>query len=338
MSVTIKDIAKLANVSITTVSRVINEKSEGIGEATRQRVLDIIKELDYRPNSIARSMVTKKTKTIGLIIPDIRNPFFPELVRGVEDLASQSEYSIFLCNTDGDITRETEYIRLMKEKNVDGIIYACTYGTLSKPFAEIIQMNTTPVVLIDRGLGDKKFSGVFIDNENAGYIATKHLLELSHSNIGCITGPSHIQNSQDRLRGYLKALTEAELPIDEQVIVSGEYQMEGGYQAAKTLLAGKQVTAIFAFNDLMAFGVYQAAAEMGIKIPDELSVVGFDNLKFNELLHPKLTTIDQPVYEIGAQAIRMLLKRIVAGKKARNKTVYLEPRLIVRGSSTRLKQ
>lgn len=338
MAITIKDIAKKANVSITTVSRVLNNKTEGIGEETRKRILDIIEEMDYRPNTIARSMITKQTNTIGLIIPDIRNPFFPELVRGVEDVANQAKYSVFLCNTDGSINRETKALRLMEEKNVDGIVFTSSHATTGHPLQEFVHKHKTPVVLLDRGLDDEKFSGVYTDNEKAGYLATKHLVELSHVKIGCITGPSDIQNSKDRLKGYVKALEENQLSIDESLIISGDYQMEGGYRAAKTLLKKQGVTAIFALNDLMAFGVYQAAAELGIRIPDELSVVGFDNLKYNQLLNPKLTTIEQPVYRMGEMATRMLLKQIKEGGDADNRTIHLEPELIVKGSCKKLRK
>lgn len=333
MPVTIKDIAKKANVSITTVSRVLNNKAEGIGEATRKRVLEIIDELDYRPNTIARSMVTKQTNTIGLIIPDIRNPFFPELVRGVEDVANQSKYSLFLCNTDGSMEKEAEALKLMREKNVDGIVFTYSYAAMDQLFEELAQKYRIPVVLLDRGLEDETFSGVYTDNQKAGYIATKHLIELSHVRIGCITGPGYIQNSRDRLKGYKRALEEYQISIDERLIKSGEYKMEGGYQAAKALLEESDVTAIFALNDLMAFGVYQAAAELGIHIPNDLSVVGFDNLKYNQLLTPKLTTIDQSVYQMGKEAAQMLLSQIKERGEVEPRNIYLDPKLIVRESS-----
>jgi len=333
MTITIKDIARKANVSITTVSRVINQKSEGIGESTRKKVLAIIEELDYRPNTIARSMITKQTNTIGLIIPDIRNPFFPELVRGVEDLANQHAYNVFLCNTDGDPKRELEYVSLMKEKNVDGIIFTYSCADTIHQLEEIVKERNIPLVLLDRGVDDQKFSGVSIHNEKAGYIATKHLLGHAHTKIGCITGPAHYSNSKARLNGYMKALSEAGISFDQELILAADYQMDGGYQAAKTLLSKKAITAIFAFNDLMAFGVYQAAAELGMTIPDDLSVVGFDNIKYNQLLTPKLTTIEQSVYEMGEISAKILFEQITQGGDVKNKTWYLEPSLILREST-----
>jgi LacI family transcriptional regulator len=332
MAITIKDIAKKANVSIATVSRVMNNKADDIREETKQRVLNVIKEHDYQPNSIARSMVTKKTATIGLIIPDIRNPFFPELVRGVEDFSKINNYSVILCNSDGDIEREKEYLNLMKEKSVDGVIYTYAYGGFDDCIDEILN-NKIPIVLLDRSRDDEKFSRVSIDNEKAGYIATKHLIELSHENIGCITGPDYIMGSRDRLKGYKSALKEAGLAINQAFIKTGDYQMEGGYLAAKELLKENRVTAIFAFNDLMAFGVYQAAQEFGLTIPDDLSVVGFDNIKYNQLLQPKLTTIEQPTYRMGQLATEILLNQIKNNKNNQIDSIYLEPNLIIRGSS-----
>jgi LacI family transcriptional regulator len=328
MAVTIKDIAKKANVSIATVSRVINKKANGIRIETQQRVLDIVKEYNYQPSGVARSMITKKTSTIGLIIPDIRNPFFPELVRGVEDFSKRNNYNVFLCNTDGDIDREIEYLNLMKEKNVDGIVYTYAYGGLDDQFKKNLH-NKIPIVLLDRRKDDHQFSGVYIDDEKAGYMATKHLIDLSHERIGCITGPEHIRNSMDRLKGYKNALKESGLITQQAFIKSGNYQMEGGYKAAKHLLRENKVTAIFAFNDLMAFGVYQAANEFGLKIPDDLSVVGFDNIKYNRLLHPKLTTIGQSTYRMGELGTELLLNQINQGEGYQTNSIYLEPNLIV---------
>ncbi|WP_342431795.1 LacI family DNA-binding transcriptional regulator [Neobacillus sp. FSL H8-0543] len=336
MSITIKDIAKKANVSITTVSRVLNQKTEGISKSTRKRVLEIIEELGYRPNSIARSMITKQTNTIGLIIPDIRNPFFPELVRGVEDFLNQHSYNVFLCNTDGDPKRELEYVSLLKEKNVDGIIFTYSCAETIQQLEDILSVEKIPFVLLDRGVEDHKFSVVSIHNEKAGYLATQHLIELMHTQIGCITGPTSYPNSKARLQGYQRALAEAGIASNPDLIVEGDFQMEGGYLAARELLAKQKVTAVFAFNDLMAFGVYQAAAEMGISIPDDLSVVGFDNIKYNQLLHPRLTTIEQSVYEMGKLSAEILFEQMTKGGDAVTKTQYLEPALILRESTKKL--
>lgn len=336
MAVTIKDIAKKANVSIATVSRVMNKKHEGIRPDTRERILKIIEETNYQPNTIAQSMVTNKTSTIGLIIPDIRNPFFPELVRGVEDYSKKYHYNVFLCNTDGDIQKEKEYLDLLTKKKVDGIIYANTYATLDNEIEKLLSKSNIPVVLIDRWEEKSSYSGVFVDNENAGYMATNHLLSLSHKKIGCITGPAYIKNSQDRLNGYKKALKEVGIEVEDKFIQTGNYQIEGGYKAAVTLLNQGEVTAIFALNDLMAFGVYQLANETGVSIPEDLSIVGFDNIKYNNILHPKLTTVKQPIYNMGETSTNMLIEKIENSDKQTQEMIYLKTELIERDSCKKI--
>lgn len=334
MSITIKDIAKIANVSIATVSRVINHKAEGISEETRQRILQIVKENNYTPNRIARSMITKTTRTIGLIIPDIRNPFFTELVRGVEDVARRSQYTVFLCNGDREIQKTTEYLTLMKENSADGILLTVSDLVINPQLQKTVEKLDIPVVLIDRNEKDLKLSGVFIDNVKAGYEATRHLLSLSHTQIGCITGPKDNKNSNDRLQGYLTALQESGIESKPEWIIHSDFEIEGGYHAAKQLISDRNVTAIFAFNDLIAFGVYQAAEELGLTLPRDLSVIGFDDLHYNQLLKPKLTTIRQPIYQIGEMATEFLLKEIQERRRVRVET-YLDIELMVRESTCR---
>lgn len=335
MRITIKDIAKKANVSIATVSRVINHK-KGIGKETRKRVWSIIEKMNYQPSVTARSMITNKTLTIGLIIPDIRNPFFPELVRGIEDHLHKNGYNVFLCNTDENPAREKKYFKVMQEKNVDGIIYTNSYSETRKGINDFILQNKIPIVFLDRGLKGKHLNGVFIDNIKGGYIATQHLIELSHEKIGCITGPVKLENSEDRKRGYISALKENGLEVNHDLIQPGHYQIEGGYKAAKKLLLNHDITAIFALNDLMAFGVYQAAAELNKRIPRDLSVIGFDDITYNKLLYPKLTTINQPNYEMGNAAADLLLNKIEKGDGIEGKIIHYTPKLVVRDSTQKL--
>ena len=335
MELTIKDIAEKANVSITTVSRVLNKKKDGVGDATRKRVEDVIQKYNYRPNAVARSMITKNTKTIGLIVPDIRNPFFSDLARGIDDVANDREYSVVLCNVDNKPDKIMNYLLLLSEKNVDGIIFSSSDMELSREVHTLIKKKRLSVVVIDRNFETEMYSGVFIDNEEAGYKATKHLIDFSHTRIGCITGPGSISNSSARLKGYRRAHHEAGLQINKKMIKEGDYTMEGGYEVAKVLLESNKLTAVFAFNDLMAFGVYQAAEEIGLKIPEDLSVVGFDNITYNRILHPKLTTIGQPIYEIGKVAISQLLKQI-EDRTTRSESIYLDTQLIIRDSTRQL--
>ncbi|EIV99403.1 LacI family DNA-binding transcriptional regulator [Thermoanaerobacter siderophilus] len=330
MAVTIKDIAKLANVSITTVSRVINNKSEGVSEETRNRILQLVKELGYQPNAIARGLVTKKTKTIGLIIPDISNPFFPDIARGVEDSAHIYGYNVFLCNTDDNLEKESEYINALKEKYVDGIIFTSSSIPKHEHITDLIKSGI-PVVIMDRRIDSEDIYGVFLDNYEGGYIATKYLIDLGHKRIGCITGPLYISNAIERLEGYKRALVDNEIEVDNRLIFEGDYKINSGIIGAEKLLE-HEVTAIFASNDLMAYGAYKAIRSYGYKIPDDISVVGFDDIQLSQILEPQLTTIRQPAYDMGLTAARMLIK-LIEGKKMNKKIANFRPQLIIRQST-----
>lgn len=336
VAITIKDIARLANVSITTVSRVINNKSEGISEATRSKILEIIKETNYQPNTIARGLVTKKTKSIGLIIPDITNPFFPDIARGVEDSANIYGYNVFLCNTDDKIDKENDYIKALKEKYVDGIIFTSSSITESKHISEIMN-NNIPIVMIDRYIKPerRKICGVFLDNYKGGYLATKHLIDLGHNNIACISGPLYTESAKERLRGYKDALAENNIKINEEIIIEGDYKIKGGALALEKLLDKKYITGVFACNDLMAYGAYKTLKANGYKIPNDISVVGFDDIQLSQIMEPQLTTVKQPSYDMGLMAMRMLIK-LIEGKRLSKKIINFEPQLIIRQSTKRI--
>ncbi|KNF09745.1 ribose operon repressor [Gottschalkia purinilytica] len=331
MTVTIKDIAKLANVSTTTVSRVINNKYEGVGEETRKRILDLVKELGYQPNALARSLVTKRTSSIGLIIPDIINPFFPDLARGVEDIASKEGYSVILCNTDDDPDKEKKYISLLNEKRVDGIIFTGASTHSHEHILELIKSGV-PVILMDRRIDYENTFGVFIENFKGGYDATNYLISLGHKKIGCITGPLNTKESEERFNGYKKALKEAGIDFNEDLVIESNYKITGGADAATELLEKQNVTAIFAFNDMMAYGVYKAAKLLGLKIPDDISVIGFDDVQISQILEPELTTVKQPIYDMGAESAKMLITRI-KGKKIKKKIIKFKTELIIREST-----
>ncbi|MGB9779554.1 LacI family DNA-binding transcriptional regulator [Caldanaerobacter sp.] len=336
MAVTIKDIARLANVSVTTVSRVINNKPEGVSEETRQKILKLVRELGYQPNAIARGLVTKKTKTIGLIIPDISNPFFPDIARGVEDSAHIYGYNVFLCNTDDNLEKESEYIKALKEKYVDGIIFTSSSIPKHEHIIELVESGI-PVVIMDRRVDSENIYGVFLDNYEGGYIATKHLIDLGHEKIGCITGPLHTKSARERLEGYKKALLDSGIKIDEKLIFEGDYKINGGIIGAERLLKdNKDMSAIFACNDLMAYGAYKTIRSFGYKIPDDISVVGFDDIQLSQILEPQLTTIKQPAYDMGLTAARMLIK-LIEGKKLKKKIINFRPQLVIRQSTKLVK-
>ncbi|TQR21646.1 LacI family DNA-binding transcriptional regulator [Psychrobacillus vulpis] len=331
---TIKDIAREAGVSITTVSRVLNKKEEGMSQETREKVLRVMEELNYQPNKLARGLVTKRSNMLGLIVPNISNPFFPELCRGAEDEANKRQYSLIICNSDDQTQKEENYLRLLKEQQVDGILLS-SKDRLSKTSKNQLQSGKIPYVLFDRGEEGNNYSGVFLDNEKGGYLAGKHLTDLGHTKIACMTGPQDIRNSQQRLLGFQQALMENSVNLLGSFILDGDFQMDTAYRVAKDFLQNNNVTAIFACNDLMACGIYRAAHEIGIQIPEQLSIIGFDDIPLVTALIPKLTTIRQGTYEMGRKAIELLINKI---ENNSSEEVVFEPTLIVRESTEQIRR
>lgn len=332
MGVTIKDIAEKANVSITTVSMIINNKGDSFSEETRKKVLEIVKEMNYKPNALARSLVTKKTKTIGLILPDITNPFYPEIARAIEDVANSLGYNLILCNTDNKVEKEIEYIEILKEKYVDGIIFTTSSFSNTRKFKDTI--GDIPILILDENLDMEYTHGVFVDNIEGGYLAGKHLLDLGHRNIACITGPLVSKNSLDRLKGLEKAFLDYGFQIDENLIIEGSFKVESGMEAIDRLKWGSY-TALFASNDMMAYGAYKALKGRGIRIPEDISIVGFDDLVFSQILEPGLTTIRQPTYKIGLTAIQILID-LIEEKNIDDKIIIYKPELIIRDSTKKI--
>ncbi|WP_342599397.1 LacI family DNA-binding transcriptional regulator [Psychrobacillus sp. FSL H8-0483] len=331
---TIKDIAREAGVSITTVSRVLNKKEEGMSQETREKVLRVMEELNYQPNKLARGLVTKRSNMLGLIVPNISNPFFPELCRGAEDEANKRQYSLIICNSDDQTQKEENYLRLLKEQQVDGILLS-SKDRLSKTSKNQLESGKIPYVLFDRGEQGNNYPGVFLDNEKGGYLAGKHLTDLGHTKIACMTGPQDIRNSQQRLLGFQQALMETSVKLPESFILDGDFQMDTAYRVAKDFLQNNNVTAIFACNDLMACGIYRAAHEIGIQIPEQLSIIGFDDIPLVTALIPKLTTIRQGTYEMGRKAIELLINKI---ENKSSEEVVFEPTLIVRESTEQIRR
>ena len=333
MKVTISDIARLANVSKTTVSRVINNKPEGVGQETKNKICRIIEEYEFQPSMIARGLVTKKTKSLGLIIPDITNPFFPQLVRGVEDFANKSGYHLFLCNSDRSIDKEKGYINAFVEKSVDGVILTSNISETSLHH-RVLKQHHIPFVLLDRYVDGSVYdSGVFLDNVKGAYLAVKYLLDNGHENIAFISGPMSVTTSKNRLKGYKIALNEKNLEVNQDIIKEGDYLVGSGFSRTIELLEqGKEFTAVFAGNDMMAFGAMKALKSRNIKIPDDVEVIGFDNIELSQFVEPPLTTVAQPAYDMGFMGAKQLIK-LIEGKKLRTKNVFLEPELILRGTT-----
>lgn len=306
-SVTIKDVAREAGVNVSTVSRALSG-GYGVHEATREKVIRVAARLSYRPNSMAKGLVTGQSSTIGLLISDIRNPFFAELARGAEDAAQKAGFQVFLCNSDLDPNKQMRYFQALRARRVDGIIMNSILNLGAAEQQELAEAEI-PVVLLNRPESQTCFSTVSVDNFQGGYLAGQHLCALGHRFIGHITGPRSHGNLSQRWKGFLKACEAHEGQI-EPTILYGEQSFDGGSDLTKKLFdRHPSVTAIFAGNDIMAFGALCALTEMGLKVPDDVSLIGFDDLELARIVTPPLTTIQQPKYEIGRAAVQILLAR-----------------------------
>ncbi len=330
MKVTIKDIAKAANVSTATVSKVLNNKDQRISAETRALVLKIAEEKKYIRNSMARSLVTRKTNTIGLILPDITNPFFPELARGAEDKANEAGYMIMFANTDDSAEKETKYLNMLAEKMVDGIIL--TQSAHKEGNAKTLEALKLPIVLIDRDMALDNIKGrVLVDNFSGAYDGVTYLIEKGYRKIAFITGPFSTTTSKDRLKGYEKALEDHNITLNESLIFEGEYKGQWGTKATKMILdQNLDIDAIFCGNDLIAINVIKTLKKNGIRVPDDLAIIGYDNIKISEMIEPALTTVNQPVYKMGYKAVELLIN-ILEGN-IQEKTIQLESNLVVRDS------
>lgn len=325
----IQEVAKMAGVSPSTVSRALNG-FPGISEKTRQKVIEIAKKLNYKPNYRGQILTTKSTKNIGLLITDITNPFFPELVRGAEETASESGYTILLGNTSESIDKETSYLEFFSRGPVDGVIISAS--RISNEHIISLAEEGLPIVVINRILEHPKISYVSTDMEKGGYIATKHLIELGHTKIAFINGPSHSEAAERRLSGYKKALAESKIRYDSKLVSFNVPVAESGYKEATRLLNTEDPpTAIFTYNDLMAFGVIRAVKDLGVRIPDDLSIVGYDDIFFSSFTDPPLTTIRQPKEKLGKKAVELLLKLM----KGERQGILVEPELIIRNTTSR---
>jgi LacI family transcriptional regulator len=332
---TIREVAESAGVSYATVSHVINN-TRVVSQETRERVLAAMAALNYRPNALARSLRQGKTNTIGLVLPDSANPFFAEISRSIEDEAFKLGYSVFLCNTELDTQRELFYVDVLSNKQVDGIIFVAAGDQADS--LDLLLHRRMPVVMIDRDLPNVEVDAVLTDNQLGGFLATRHLLELGHKRIACIAGPSSITPSAERIIGYRRALEEADLSYDANLILRGDYHAQSGMEITHFILGmNPRPTAIFALNDLMALGALRAAAEAGYSIPKDLAVVGYDNLEISRFTNPPLTTIAQPKKEVGAQAVNLLVDRISRKGGPPNRLI-LAPELIIRRSTKELDQ
>jgi len=306
MPATIKDVARESGVNISTVSRALNN-GYGVNDQTREHVVAVAARLNYRPNRIARGLVTGRSHSLGLIISDIRNPFFAEVARGAEDAARTGNCDLVLCNSDLDADKQMQYVQSLLEKRIDGIMMN-SVSMLSREQQAQLAGSGVPIVLLNRPASKHTFSTVCADNESGGALAARYLLGLGHRKIAHITGPRQHGNLSDRTRGFVRALQSAKNPV-KPIVLHGKFNFDGGTELTRKLLdEHPAVTAIFAANDVMAFGVVQAVLDRGLRIPADLSLIGFDNIEFSVIVHPPLTTIHQPKYEMGSAAVDILLR------------------------------
>ncbi|PSU95195.1 transcriptional repressor PurR [Photobacterium leiognathi subsp. mandapamensis] len=328
---TMKDVAKLAGVSTSTVSHVIN-KTRFVSEEISERVNKAAKELNYyAPSALARSFKVNRTKTIGMLVTTSTNPFFGEVVKGVERSCYQQGYSLILCNTEGDHQRMHESINTLLQKRVDGLILMC--ATLEGEHFDIFEHYADiPVVVMDWGPMQFTSDKIQDNSLRGGYMAAKYLIDAGHSEIGCITGPLDRIQAEMRYNGYLQAMDEAGFSVEPSWVVEADFECEGGYNAFTQLHAnGTLPSALVVANDMMAMGVINAANEVGIQIPEQLSIIGYDDIHIAKFMSPSLTTIHQPKYRLGQAAVETLLTRLDEPETA-PRIIELEPTLVERNS------
>jgi len=314
-----------------TVSRVINNFGY-ISQDTRERVERAIVDLGYVPNALARSLRFKQTKTIALIVTDITNSFFTTIARGVEDTASEQGFSVMFCNTDESQTKEAEYVNVLLQKQVDGILLvpACS----ADDSVSLLQDRGTPVVVLDRRIPNVQVDTVRCDTSLGSYQLTQHLLGLGHRRIALLSGPRTVSTAVDRADGYRRALTEAGLAEDTALEFYGPFTQAGGYQIATEALAlNPRPSALVAANNFIAIGAMQALREAGLRLPDDLSMVTFDDFSSALVMEPFLTAIDQPAYEMGRRATELLLTRLAGGGSDEPQEILMPTRMIIRTSS-----
>lgn len=306
-AITTKNIAELAGVSVGTVSHVLNG-SAGVSADLRKRVYDVVQRLDYHPSQLARGLRRRSTDLLGVILPDITNPYFPRLVRGIEDVAYKEGFRLVLCNTDNDPAKEFSYFNDLRSFHPAGIIVIPSEAsTIPKESSH----RSSRIVFLDRCPEWWTGDAVVADNEEGAYRVGQYLTQIGHKALAAIPGPLHIETARDRLRGFQRALTEAKIKLPAKYIQEAPFNKEGGYGAAMRLLAlNPRPMAIFAGSDTLAIGALAAVRNLKLRCPEDVSIVGFDDLDFSELTQPSLTTVFQPGYDMGVLACELLLNRV----------------------------
>jgi LacI family transcriptional regulator len=332
---TITDVAKLAGVSVGTVSHVLNG-TVPVSPDLCARVRSAIRKLDYHPSEVARSLTNRRTGMLGIVIPDLTNPFFPQLVRGAEDAALEHHQSLIVFNTDERAEREQYLFSVLRRRRVDGILLAAAPNTGDLAHIKRTLRAGIPIVCVDRGPLGLSTDSVLVDNIGGAYECIRHLLSLGHRRIAIITGCLNLQTGWERLEGYKKALKEAAIPEERELIREGNFRAESGYQLARELLsAGNRPSALFVSNAPMTFGALKALRELGLQVPMDISVAMFDEVAYPELFEPQLTCVSQPPYRMGYRAAELLISRLES-KKRRGPRVELRlpAELKIKGSTS----
>ncbi|MFC7370386.1 LacI family DNA-binding transcriptional regulator [Fictibacillus iocasae] len=330
----IHDVAKLANVSIATVSRVINGQG-GVRPKTEERILLAINELGYIRSAAARTMKKKETKTVGVIVPDIKNPFFPIVMAGIEQKAREKGYFTILSSTDESMAVEENIMRNFIERGVDGVIV--TTANENSDHLKLLETQGIPIVAVDRVLNKLSVDTVLVDNEQGAFDAVSHLIKLGHERIAIICGPLDTTPASRRLMGFKRAMNENGLAVNSRFIVQGNFQEDGGYQAARKLFSQKErPTAIFSSNNLMSLGCLKAMQDLNWKLGQEVAFVGFDDIDIATLIEPRLTVVSRPMDHLGELAFQMLHERMLAKEHLPKREFILSPELIIRDSCSRM--
>ena len=331
--VTIRDVARVAKVHPGTVSRALNADTRSlVNEETAERVLRAAEELGYRPNPIARGLKTNRSYTIGVLIPDITNPLFPPILRGIEDRLGEAGYTSLIVNTDNDADRERSHIEAMRARQVDGFISAT--ARLDRELLAEAAAAEKPLVLVNRSLEDGSAPAVTVDDAFGIRLAVEHIAGLGHKRIGHVAGPQNLSTGHRRYLGFVEAMTDAGLEVQREYVRFSKWftEDEGARVCAELLDAAGELTAIVAANDLLALGCYDALEERGLRCPEDISIVGFNDMPFVDRLRPPLTTVRVPQREIGTVAADLMLQRLTDGADGASQ-ILLEPTLVVRGST-----
>lgn len=329
---TIVEVAKRASVSIATVSNVIRG-TKRVSPKLKERVEAAIRELNYSPNAIARGLKVKQTRMLGMVLPDITNPFFPGIIRGAEDTAFERDYFLVTANTDEQIGRERRLLGALRSYRADGILLASAPGSDTAHIRSTIAAGVS-VVFLDRPVAGVKADAVLLDNVRGARECVRHLIQLGHRRIAIITGPLKLQNARERLQGYEEALRESDLPIDPKLVLEGDYRLESGHKLTVDLLKGRvDASAVFVCNGVMTVGVLNALEELNVKCPDEISLATFDDLTLDHSSHAHLTAVVQPSYEMGARAATLVMDRIEGRLTGDPVVIRVVPTLIIRDST-----